>query len=134
MAGQGTDGPGLVSATWEDVAIDFIDDFSLCITVKTKTSTLGYAELGLDDRKARKPNLAWLTLKSLAEEGGAISVPFRKRLKTEKRMQEIRAALRAYLLKAGVDIPPKSEPLPYDKHQREYSSRFKIGTRPSFDS
>ena len=133
-SGQGTDGPGLVSATWEDVAIDFISDFSLCITVKTNTATLGYAEFGFDDRKARKPNLAWLTLRSLAENRGAISTSFAERRKTEKRMQEIRAALRAYLVKARVDIPRKANPLPYDKHKKKYNSRFRIGTRPSFNS
>jgi hypothetical protein len=121
------------AATWEDVTIEFTSDFQVRITVKTRTFTLTYGDLGFDDRKGDKPNSAWIMLRKLAEKGGAIDVPFQTREKVEKRMQEIRRTLRAYFLKMGVEIPPKSDPLRHNRRAKEYCARFRIRSRKSSD-
>ena len=92
------------------------------------------AELRFENRKSGKPNSAWVMLKLLAEKGGAINVPIKDRKIVEKRAQEIRKTLRAYFVKAHVGIPPKSDPLPYDKHANEYRARFTIGATKSYDA
>lgn len=49
-------------------------------------------------------------------------------------MQEIRRTLRAHFAKERFDIPPESDPLPYDKRAQVYRALFRIGTRLSFDT
>lgn len=122
------------SGTWGDVGIAFISDERVQVTTKARTYTQNYSEMGFENRKTGKPNLAWVTLRALAQKGGAIRVAIRERKVVEKRMQEIRKTLRAHLERERFDIPRDSEPLPYHRGGMEYRALFQIGKSPSFDA
>ena len=86
---QRTDNPSLVAATWADVTIQFLSDHTFQATVKERSlSPRNYAEMGLEDRRAGKPKLAWLTLVELAEGEGHLETNSTWE-KTEKRIGEI---------------------------------------------
>ncbi len=121
-------------ATWEDVSIEFISDLKVQVTVKTKTYPQNYAEMGFKNGKTKNPNLAWMTLKLLAEAGGAIPVAIKERKVVEKRMQEIRKTLRAHFERERFDLPRDSDPLPYDPEGKKYEAIFRIDKSPSFDA
>jgi len=89
--------------------------------------TLNYAEFGLVDRRTDGPNKAWEALRALAEGGGRIKPGAQGDWpKLEKRIQEIRAALRKCFL---ID----DDPIPYSPGNG-YVARFKIGLSRSFDA
>lgn len=115
-------------ASWQLVEIFFISDERVQICDGTKTETLNYTEFGFEDGRNGKPNLAWVTLRALAEEGGVI----RDAAKTgsnwttiEKRIQEIREVLRNH-------FHISADPVPFVKGEG-YRAHFKIACRPSFD-
>jgi hypothetical protein len=116
-------------ASWQAIEISFLSDERVQIRNGTKTATYNYEELGFADRRNGKPDLAWMTLRVLAEERGIIrdagktGVPWRK---VEKRMQEIRRVLRKHF---GID----ADPVPLIK-DTGYRALFKIGCNPSFDT
>lgn len=119
-------------ATWKDVGIEFTSDHRVQVKVKADTYSKNYLEMGFENRKTGTPNLAWLTLRILAQKGGAIPVAFSQRKKLEKRIQEIRKTLRAHFATARFEIPLKPDPLPYNSRDKEYHALFHISTRPSF--
>ena len=55
----------------------------------------------------------------------------RNRVKVEKRMEEIRKALRKHFEK---DFDVSADPLPFMSRRGFYQAVFKIGTRPEFDA
>ena len=120
------DPPSLKS--WEDLEISFLSDERVQIIRSGKpTETLNYAEMDFKDGRNGKPNQAWLTLRALAEEHGIIrdaKTTGSAWRKVEKRMQEIRKALRKHF-----DI--SSDPVPFVQGTG-YQACFKIGCGPSF--
>jgi hypothetical protein len=118
-------------ADWDAIEIVFLSDERVQIRNGAKSETRNYAELGFADRRAKrgepKPNLAWVTLRAMAEEHGII----RDGAKTgaawpmvEKRMQDIRRAFRRHF---GI----AADPVPFIAGTG-YQTSFKIGCGPSF--
>src|ERR1035437_2588353 len=123
-AGAGSDRR---AANWEDVQIIFLSDERVQIRNVSQTETRNYAELGFADGRSKKPNQAWVTLRTMAQEDGLIrdgSKIGRAWPKVEKRMQEIRKALRDHF-----DI--SADPLPFVSGAG-YQACFRIGCGPSF--
>jgi len=115
---------GKVSA-WEEVEISFLSDERVQLTVGVHTETQNYAELGFDDSRNHKPNLAWQTLRYLAEHNGTLEVSTTSTwAKVERRTQEIRRVLRKHFA-----IP--ADPLPFVRGNR-YQACFRIHCSPSF--
>ncbi len=115
---------GAGAATWDTIEISFLSDERVQIR---NGKTYNYAELGFEDSRNRKPNQAWVTLRDLAEGKGIILIDARRVLpwpKVEKRIQEIRKALRHHF---GIS----SDPFLF-KEGIGYQARFKIGLSPSF--
>ena len=123
-AGAGSDRR---AANWEDIEIIFLSDERVQIRNVSQTETRNYAEFGFADGRSKTPNQAWVTLRAMAQENGLIrdgSKTGRAWPKVEKRMQEIRKALRDHF-----DI--SADPLPFISGVG-YQARFKIGCSPSF--
>ena len=121
-----SDGAGaeLRCSSWHDVAIVFLSDRRVQVTVPGGTYTENYAEMGFEDRKAGRPNGAWEMLRTIAEGDGRISksrLPWRK---VEKRVQEIRRALRAHFQERKITVPP-DDPMPYVKGEG-YVAAFRL--------
>lgn len=105
---------------WEDIHIRFVSDFLVQITVDSAVQQpLTYTELGFEDRRSKKPILAWQTLYDLgAREGVLVTSAHAKDWpKIEKRVQEIRSILRRFF-----QIP--DDPIPY--RDGGYRARFEI--------
>jgi hypothetical protein len=113
---------------WGEVEICFISDLRLQITVGAHTNSLNYGEFGLEDRRSRIPNLAWLTLRSLAESGGTLSREQNgpEGASLEKSIQAIRTKFRECFKIEG-------DPLPHIK-RIGYQTQFKISCAPSYNS
>lgn len=116
---------------WSEIEISLLSDERVQIRSGAKRETLNYAELGLGDRRTQTPNRAWLTLRLLAEKRGLFPIPDgaktgEHRVALEKRMQEIRRALRKHFC-----IP--ADPLPFVSGTG-YQARFKIGRHPASDT
>jgi hypothetical protein len=120
-------------AGWAAIEILFLSDERVQIRNGGHTETRNYAELGFADRRIErgktKPNLAWLTLRVMAERSGIL----RDGTKTgetwpklEKRMQFIRKAFRKHF---GIT----ADPVPFIA-KTGYQASFKIGCGPSFRS
>ena len=121
---------------WEEIEISFISDERVQIRRGKKMETLNYAEFGFDDGRTGNPNQAWLILRRLAELGGKIENRMDARLhwsKLEKRIQEIRVALREH-------FTISSDPIPFNDKDRRlqeksgYRALFKICCAPSYRS
>jgi hypothetical protein len=114
---------------WDRVEILFLSDERVQIFNGSKKETLNYAELGFADGRKDTPNQAWLTLRAMAEQNGIIKdgsatgAPWRK---LEKRMQEIRKAIRKH-------FRATTDPLLFVKGTG-YQARFKIGCGRSYDT
>ena len=118
---------GAGAATWDTIEISFLSDERIQIRNGTDTKPYNYAELGFADSRNGKPNQAWLTLRDLAENRGMIKFAERGIVlwpKVEKRIQEIRKALRSH-------FTITSDPFLF-KEGIGYQARFKISTSPSF--
>ena len=118
---------------WDAIEITFLSDERVQIRNGANTDTLNYAELGFADlrvgRGMSKPNFAWVTLRAMAEENGVIRDGRKTGLawpKVERRMQEIRKALRIHF---GI----ADDPVPF-VDGTGYRACFKIGCGPSFDT
>jgi hypothetical protein len=113
---------------WQEVEIRFLSDERAQITFGDGTETRNYAEFGFEDRRTKKPNLAWVTLRLLAGTGGTLrqAQNGRKWATVEKRIQEIRKVLRSHF---GLS----SDPLPFVEGTG-YRARFRISCAPSFRS
>jgi len=112
---------------WQDIEIEFLSDERVQIRIGQRLETCNYSEMGFKDRRSGKPNLAWITLRLLAEQGGTIKVAEKDRTweKVEKRIQGIRKSLRCY-------FELSSDPLPFVKGGG-FRARFKIHTGPSYE-
>jgi hypothetical protein len=118
-------------ASWQSIEISFLSDFRVQITLPNRTYSQNYSEMGFADRRAKrgepKPNGAWLTLRAMAEENGIIRDGAKTGEawpKVEKRIQEIRKALRKHF---GVT----TDPIPFVEGTG-YQACFKIACGPSF--
>lgn len=117
-----------VSVTeWTAVEIVFLSDERLQISGRLET--VNYAEFGLEDRRSHTPNRAWLTLRLLAESEGDLpleKMERRNRSKVEKRIQEIRGALKRY-------FKLSSDPVRFTKRSG-YRTVFKIRRSPAYET
>jgi hypothetical protein len=115
---------------WEDIEISFTSEERIQITVagKSDSPTYNYEEFGLFDRRNRRPNLAWITLRLLAEDRGTLkqSPSGQRWSDIEKRMQELRAHLRKHF---GL----QDDPLPF-VNGIGYRAEFKINCSPSYQT
>ena len=126
--------PSLGESTWEDVTIDFTSDERVQVTVKDRTYSKNYSEMGFEDGRTKLPNTAWVALRALAASGGVAKVAGDlNRGTVEKRMQEIRKLLKAHFESERFDISSESDPLPYVQGDG-YRPRFTLRLRPSFDT
>jgi hypothetical protein len=117
----------LGAASWDRIEILFLSDERVQISSGTNAESRNYCELGFADRRNGKPNLAWVTLRALAEGRGIIRDGAKTGVvwpKVEKRIQEIRTVLQKHF---GIT----EDPLPLVKGTG-YRARFKIGCGPSF--
>ncbi len=114
--------------SWKDLEIRFLSDDRVQIFRNgAPAETLNYAEMGFEDRRNGMPNKAWVKLRELARARGIIRYAGTggDRAKVEKRMQEIRKALRS---RFGIS----ADPLPF-LHGTVYQALFNIGCAPSFN-
>jgi len=117
---------GLAVSQWSDLEISFFNEHSVQLTVGSTNLIREYGEMGMSNNKNGKPNLAWQTLHALALSNGVLDRPPRRATTwtiVEKRMQELRAWLRA-------NFALSSDPLPFKKSVG-YRAEFKIGCAPS---
>ena len=130
----GASATALTTATWEDVTIWVLSDQMIQVTVKgRRLSPRNYTEVGLEDRRNGTPKLAWIELRTLAEVKGHLQTS-ENWAKTERRIAELRSALRRYFTNEGFDIPGDSEPIPFSPGKgRGYRTAFAIGTGPAYD-
>ena len=118
---------GAGAATWDTIEISFLSDERVQIRNGPDIETYNYNELGFEDSRNGKPNQAWVTLRVLAVERGIIRDATKTGgtwPKVEKRMQEIRKALRNHF---GIS----SDPILFIEGVG-YQTRFKIDCSPSF--
>jgi len=107
--------------SWDGIEISFLSDFRVQISDGGKSEACSYAEFGFEDGRSEKPNLAWETLRFLAENGGILNQPMKtneKWTQVEKRIQTIRKVLCEY-------FRISSDPIPYIEGTG-YKSIFKI--------
>jgi hypothetical protein len=116
---------------WDAIEITFLSDERVQMRNGANTETCNYAELGFADHRVKqgkpKPNLAWVTLRAMAEQNGVIRDGAKTRAswpKVEKRMQDIRKALRKHF---GI----AADPIPF-LEGTGYQACFKISCSPSF--
>ena len=125
---DGTIGAEYRAESWQAIEISFLSDERIQIRCGPQIETRNYGELvGFADRRNGKPNQAWVMLRAMAEAKGLIrdaAKAGRDWPRVEKRMQEIRKALREHFA-----IP--ADPVPYIEGAG-YQARFKIGCAPSF--
>jgi hypothetical protein len=117
-------------ASWQAIEISFLSDERVQIRNGSNTETYNYGELGFADRRAKqepKPNQAWVTLRTMAEQNGIIRDGAKAGAtwaKVEKRIQEIRKVLRKH-------FRITADPIPFVEGTG-YQTCFKIGCSPSF--
>lgn len=105
---------------WEEIEIIFTSDNRVQIKIGEFAETRNFNEFGFEDRRSGKPNRAWLALRLLGENNAIVGVagPGQTWPKIEKRMQELRRALRRHFKLNG-------DPLPFVTGIG-YKARFKI--------
>ena len=114
---------------WEDIEIRFTSDERVQIVAPNFSETRNYNEFGFADARSQKSNLAWETLKTLAQHGGVLnqsSCGNTAWTAVEKRVEEIRRVFRKHFALS-------ENPLPYVKNVG-YQARFNISCSSSFDS
>ena len=114
--------------TWDDIEISFLSEQRVQIRVQGELKpSMNYGDLGFDDKRNGNPNQAWYTLLNLAESNGTLEAGTgRERRNREKRIQEIRNALRTHFEIA-------SDRLPFDSTSKGYRAKFKISTSTSYN-
>src|SRR5262249_47820226 len=124
----GRESASLAVLRWEDIEIVFLSDHRVQISRwGVKAEPVNYADFGFADGRNENPNLAWQTLRILAEQGGVLSNEKEANARwpeVEKRIQEIRKVLRNY-------FQISSDPIPYVK-DRGYVAQFKIRCSKSY--
>lgn len=63
------------SAKWEEVAIHFISEDKITVSHKGQTRTFDASELGMMDRRTKRPDTQWALLKLIAQNRGSIPLP-----------------------------------------------------------
>jgi hypothetical protein len=117
--------------SWDEIEISFLSDERVEIRTCGQPKTYNYGELGLADhrggKRGGKPNLAWATLRTLAESDGILKQPppGSARGRVEKRIQEIRNKLRTHF---GIE----ADPIPLSSFT--YRTSFKISCKRSYDT
>jgi hypothetical protein len=113
---------------WQDLEIRFLSDERIHLNVGECSETRNYAEFGFEDRRTKKPNLAWVTLRALAQKEGIIkqAVNGQDWRSVEKRIQEIRRLFRKH-------FELDADPIPF-VDGLGYKASFKINCAPSFES
>ena len=114
-------------AKWGDIEIRFLSDERIQISAPDHIETLNYAEFGFEDGRNEKPNQAWITLRTFAENQGIVKQPTSKGQSwrhIEKHVQKIRRVFQDYFGLAG-------DPLPFVKGTG-YRAQFKIGCSQSY--
>jgi len=130
LESKGGNKENAAAASWDAIEISFLSDFRVQITLPNRTYAQNFGELGFADQRPKrgepKPNLAWEMLRRLAEKGIISSAKSAGTdwTKVEKRMQEIRKALRSHF---GI----AADPLPFVEGTG-YRALFKIGCSPSY--
>jgi hypothetical protein len=126
---NGSEGAG----GWQTIEISFLSDERVQIRRGTNTETFNYGELGFADLRVKrgkpKPNQAWITLRAMAQQNGIIPETAKASAawpKIEKRVQEIRKALRKH-------VSITADPIPF-VDGTGYQACFKIGCSPSFQT
>jgi hypothetical protein len=120
---------GLSPKSWDAVEVWFLSDERVQIRAGALTESRNYAEWGFEDRRTHKPNLAWILLRTMAEQGGTIKNGASMGgdwSKVEKQIQAIRKVLRNHFR-----IP--EDPIPYVPNVG-YTALFKLGRHLSFDT
>jgi hypothetical protein len=113
---------------WQDLEIRFLSDERIHLNVGECSETRNYAEFGFEDRRTKKPNLAWVTLRALAQKEGIIkqAVNGQDWRSVEKRIQEIRRLFRKH-------FELDADPIPF-VDGLGYKASFKINCAPFFES
>lgn len=80
---QAPDADGSTRKPWNSIAIWFLDQEHVQVTVPGETKRLSYAEMGFGDRRGMKvgdrgPKQAWGWLRTFAEKRGTIDLPERQ--------------------------------------------------------
>jgi hypothetical protein len=117
------------ATTWEEIQILFLSDERVQILNGPSRETRNYAEFGFADGRTEKPNVAWETLRAMAQQRGVLqdeTVTKQPWPKVEKRIQEIRKVLRDHF---GISV----DPIPFVEGVG-YRAQFKIGCGPSFET
>jgi len=97
-----------VATEWSEIEIVFTSEHRIQVCIGPSRQTYNCGDLGFEDRRTTNPNLAWMTLRELAESEGTIkhaSMKIGDWPKVEKRMQEIRKVLRKLFNTAADPIP-----------------------------
>src|SRR5215813_8042394 len=119
---------GHVVLRWEDIEILFLSDHRVQISrLGVKAEPVNYADFGFADGRNENPNLAWQTLRILAEQEGILSNEKEANARwadVEKRIQEVRKVLRSY-------FQISSDPILFVK-DRGYVAQFRIRCSKSY--
>jgi hypothetical protein len=113
---------------WPEIQIAFLSDerVEICHGDSSR-KTYNYGELGFEDRRNGKPNRAWVMLREIAGQNGAMPRPpqGKNRAMIQKRIEEIREKLRNH-------FKIRTDPIPFNGNM--YRASFKISRRPSFET
>jgi hypothetical protein len=118
---------GTSISTWADLGLRFLSDEALQVVLNGKIQAKqNYAELGFEDRRTKKPTLAWETLLEIARHDGRLKVDRSQSgyPKQAKRVEEIRRNLRHA-------FPCAEDPLPLVED--EYRAQFQVIRTSAFE-
>jgi hypothetical protein len=89
--------PTPAEATWSDLRLRFVDGETLRIEVCGVVQTVHYVEMGMVDRRNRKPTKQWELLRSFASGHGVLIVDNKTaKLFTQKRRENLAKDLKAF--------------------------------------
>ncbi len=113
--------------SWDEIEVAFLSDERVEICSGTTRQNCNYGELGFEDRRNGKPNRAWVTLREIAGQNGAMPKPLpgKDRAMIQKRIEEIREKLRGH-------FKIEADPIPFNGSM--YQASFKISRRPCSDT
>ena len=119
---------------WSEIAICFLSDERVQVTIGTETQTHNYAEMGFASKKNGTPIEAWGTLRVLARHEGSLRAVADPTVWAtyEKRIQEIRRKFKTHFRLA-------EDPIPFIKKKGRasevfgYQTKFNISCHPSIE-
>jgi hypothetical protein len=120
---------GLKPEAWASLEIRFLSDERVQLKVGLEVATCNYAELGFEDRRSGKPNLAWAVLRAVAQLDGQMQrspAGASAWSEVERRIQEIRKRLRHY-------FKLTDDPIPFVR-EHGYCARVKITCADSYQT